>query len=81
MEKIAFKPSLAYKVLYRWVRYVFGKLYYRRTYRLHEENIPPQGTPVILISNHQNSLLDAFQMLFATQNNFLHFISRADVFR
>lgn len=81
MEKIALKPSLAYKVLYKWVRYVFEKLYYRRIYCLHEENIPPQGTPVILISNHQNSLLDAFQMLFATKNNFLHFISRADVFR
>ncbi len=81
MEKIAFKPSLAYKVLYGWVRYVFEKLYYRRTYCLHEENIPPQGSPVVLISNHQNSLLDAFQMLFATKNNFLHFISRADVFR
>ena len=81
MEKIAFKPSLAYKVLYKWVRYVFGRLYYRRTYCLHQELIPPQGTPVILISNHQNSLLDAFQMLFGTGNNFLHFISRADVFR
>ena len=81
MEKIAFKPSLAYKVLYGWVRYVFEKLYYRRTYCLHEENIPAQGSPVVLISNHQNSLLDAFQMLFATKSNFLHFISRADVFR
>lgn len=81
MANISHKASKPYKLLYHWVRYLFENLYHRRVYRLHTENIPQEGVPTILVSNHQNSLLDAFQMLFGTRNSFLHFISRADVFR
>ena len=80
MEDISSKKSAAYRILYHWVRFVFERVYYKRVHRLHTENIP-HNNPVILVSNHQNSLLDAFQMLFAVRNTFLHFISRADVFR
>lgn len=81
MATIAHKASILYYLFYHWVRYIFDKLYQGRVYRLQTGNIPKEGTPTILVSNHQNSLLDAFHMLFGTQNSFLHFISRADVFK
>ena len=81
MNEIPLKPSKGYMLLKKWVSYVFENLYYKRIYRINKEKIPSPGTPVVCVSNHQNSLLDAFQMLYATDNFFVHFISRADVFR
>lgn len=81
MANILHKPSTGYLVFHRWVRHVFERYYYKKTYRLHTENVPPAGTPTVFVSNHQNSLLDALQMIYAANNPFLHFICRADVFQ
>ena len=81
MAKISHEPSKGYIVFHRWVRHVFERYYYKKIYRLHTENVPAPGTPTVFVSNHQNSLLDALQMIYAADNPFLHFICRADVFQ
>lgn len=81
MANILHTPSKGYLVFHRWVRHVFERYYYRKIYRLHTEHVPKAGTPTVFVSNHQNSLLDALQMIYAANNPFLHFICRADVFQ
>ena len=81
MEQPSENPSLGYKLLWRWTKYVYTHIYYRKTHYLHKDRIPKAGTPIVCVSNHQNSLCDSLGSLFAFDMRFLHHISRADVFR
>lgn len=55
-------------------------LYYRRYYCLDTDNIPPDGTPVLIAMNHHCGLNDALGVLFAMNDRKVHFIARADAF-
>lgn len=82
MEKIkkTYKPGIVYRLFKAYLRFIHDKLYYRRTYCLQPENIPADGTPLMIVSNHQNCLNDPLGILFAIRDRKPNFITRADVF-
>jgi 1-acyl-sn-glycerol-3-phosphate acyltransferase len=57
----------------------YHRLYYRRFRVTGKENIP-SGTPVIFASCHQNALMDALAVLFASGRQTV-FLARADIFK
>jgi 1-acyl-sn-glycerol-3-phosphate acyltransferase len=57
---------------------VFHRLYYRRITVVGVEKIPP-NTPVIFAPNHQNALMDALAVDFASHKSIV-FLARADIF-
>ncbi len=75
------KPGLAFKMFRSYVRFFHDKIFYRKTYTVNQENIPVNGTPVMIVSNHQNCLNDPLGILFALGKRKANFIARADVFK
>lgn len=71
-------------ILYRWFKYYVGflseKVYYKKVHYLDTENIPSDGTPLLIVSDHQNAMNDAFGVLMSMWDRVVHFIVRADVF-
>jgi 1-acyl-sn-glycerol-3-phosphate acyltransferase len=72
---------LLYKILYFITKFNIDFLYYRKTYYLNTKNIPSSDTPLIIVSNHQNSLNDAMAILYSMKIRRPHFMARADVFK
>lgn len=80
-EKID-KYSLRYALLYQYTKFVHHYIYHSDYDVLGVENIPPKGTPTLVISNHQNGLLDALGIIYAFQDGRQPvFIARADIFK
>ena len=77
-ERFKFRWPLLYRFLYSWVHLAF-RLYYRRITVVGYEKIP-SDTPVIFAPNHQNALMDAFAVDFASRRP-LVFLARADIFK
>ena len=75
------KVPFIYKMLYVVTKLVVDFLYYRKTYYVNTKNMPSNGTPLIVVSNHQNSLNDALAILYSTDIRRLRFLARADVFK
>lgn len=73
------KYSWPYAIFTPWV-WAGAKGYYRSIKVLGQENLPPEGTPTILVSNHQNGMMDPV-MLCLVHHKQLHFLTRADVFK
>ncbi|MDR0744201.1 MAG: 1-acyl-sn-glycerol-3-phosphate acyltransferase [Tannerella sp.] len=69
-----------YRTFRAYVRFIHDTLFYRHIYRIGTENIPSDGIPVLIASNHQNCLCDPLGVLFAFKDRKLNFIARADVF-
>ena len=74
------KGSAAYSVLKSYIRFWTEKVYYEETFVEGIENLPPDGTPVMITCNHQNSMNDALGILLAVNDRKPNFIVRADVF-
>ena len=55
-------------------------LLYRKVYRIDKENIPPEGTPVLFVSNHQNCLCDPLSIIFSVRDRKINMFVRADIF-
>ncbi len=74
------KGSAAYSILKSYIRFWTEKVYYEETLVEGTENIPSDGTPVMITCNHQNSMNDALGILLAVNDRKPNFIVRADVF-
>lgn len=74
------KSSIFYRLLRTYIRFFHDKIYYRHTYHLNKEVIPPDGTPLMIASNHQNCLNDPLGVLLTVRDRKPNFITRADVF-
>ncbi|MGB5417843.1 1-acyl-sn-glycerol-3-phosphate acyltransferase, partial [Algibacter sp.] len=67
-----------------WVSFVrgyinLGMFFYFRRIKIHDVQNVPKSKPVLLLSNHQNALLDA--LLIGTKcNRSAYFLTRASVF-
>ncbi|MDY0086816.1 MAG: 1-acyl-sn-glycerol-3-phosphate acyltransferase, partial [Bacteroidales bacterium] len=72
------KPSFAYRLLYRLLKFYY-QLYYKKVTVAGAENIP-KDQAVIFAANHQNALMDALAVLFYA-NRPVVFLARADIFR
>ena len=75
------RPGLAFKMFRSYVKFFHNKIYYRKTYTLNLENVPANGIPLMIVSNHQNCLNDPLGILFALGKRKANFIARADVFK
>ena len=71
---------LPYRWLKSYIRLLVEKAYYREVHYIGQENIPADGTPLLIVSDHQNSLNDALGLLLSVNDRLVHFIVRADVF-
>jgi len=77
-KKVTFRWPVFYKILYAYVS-VFHRLYYRRFTVVGYEKIPT-NTPLIFAPNHQNALMDALAVDFATRKSVV-FLARSDIFK
>lgn len=73
-----FKKSVWYSIVKRYVGF-FHSVYYQEIRVSNSENIPLNG-PVIFTSNHQNALMDALAVVFASKKQPVYF-ARADIFQ
>ncbi|MDE7150537.1 MAG: 1-acyl-sn-glycerol-3-phosphate acyltransferase [Bacteroidales bacterium] len=76
------KRSVYYRFWRRWIGHFFAAVYYRKFVVKGTENLPPVGTPYMIVSNHQNGLLDALCILFGLPERHTPiFLARADIFK
>ncbi|MCR5453552.1 MAG: 1-acyl-sn-glycerol-3-phosphate acyltransferase [Bacteroidales bacterium] len=69
------------KISRAYVGLVHDLIYYRGVYMVGRENIPPVGTPMIIVSNHQNTLNDALAVEFGFKDRDVCIFTRADMFK
>jgi 1-acyl-sn-glycerol-3-phosphate acyltransferase len=74
------RQGLIYRMFRAYVHFVHDVFFYKHVYRIGTENIPPDGVPVLIASNHQNCLCDPLGVLFAFKDRKPNFLVRADVF-
>lgn len=80
MKQHSGKPGFLYRFFKSYLRFVHDKIYYKNTYSINQENIPADGVPTLIVSNHQNCLNDPLGILFSFRDRKANFITRADVF-
>ena len=61
--------------------YIHDCFFYKKVYRINRNNVPAHGTPVLLISNHQNCLCDPLTLVFTLRDRKLNEFVRADIFK
>ena len=64
-----------------YLQYVNSGLYFRKEHILGLENVPVDGTPCVVVSNHQNCLNDPLCVCLTLTDRRMNFIARANVFK
>ena len=64
----------------KYVDFINKNLYWRRVHAEGIENMPPDGNPVVLVSNHQNCLNDPLSLALMLKDRRPNFLTRANVF-
>ena len=62
------------------MQYVNSGLYFRKEHIVGLENVPADGTPVVVVSNHQNCLNDPLCVCLMLTDRRMNFLARANVF-
>ena len=73
--------SLLLKTFRTYLQYVNSWLYFRKEHIVGLENVPVDGTPVVVVSNHQNCLNDPLCVCLKLTDRRMNFIARANVFK
>lgn len=71
--------TLGYRILHPYIGWVYTRLY-SRTFEVVGHEGVPSDRPLVFVTTHQNNLLDALSVLFATDRRPV-FAARADLFR
>lgn len=79
MEKTR-KPALAYRLFKSYIRFYHDYVCYRKIYNVDTENVPPPGTPLLIVSNHQNGVSDPLGIVMSFRDRKPNVLTRADVF-
>ena len=82
--KKSLKPrehGLFIKAFRAYLQYVNSGLYFRKEHVLGIENVPANGTPCIIVSNHQNCLNDPLCVCLQLTDRRMNFLARANVFK
>ena len=73
--------SLIIKAFRAYLQYVNSGLYFRKEHVLGLENVPTNGTPLVVVSNHQNCLNDPLCVCLQLTDRRMNFLARANVFK
>ena len=82
--KKSLKPrdhGLFVKAFRAYLQFVNSGLYFRKEHVLGLENIPANGTPLVIVSNHQNCLNDPLCVALQLTDRRMNFLARANVFK
>ena len=74
------QPGCLYHLFKAYVQFLHDKIYYKETYVVNPEAVPAEGTPCLIVSNHQNCMNDPLGLVTSFHDRKLHVITRADVF-
>jgi 1-acyl-sn-glycerol-3-phosphate acyltransferase len=74
-------PSWTYRLFRTYVKFFHDNFFYRHTYAVNKENVPENGTPLLIASNHQNCMNDPLCIVSSFKKRQVFFIARADVFK
>lgn len=83
MEK-ELKPrdhNLLLKAFRIYLQFVNSGLYFRKEHLVGVEKVPVDGTPLVIVSNHQNCLNDPLSVAMNLTDRRINFIARANVFK
>ena len=69
------------KAFRAYLQYVNSGMYFRKEHIVGLENVPANGTPVVLVSNHQNCLNDPLCVCLKLTDRRMNFLARANVFK
>ena len=81
MKRTPRDHSLFLKAFRLYLQYVNSGLYFRKEHILGLENVPVDGTPTVVVSNHQNCLNDPLCVCLKLTDRRMNFIARANVFK
>lgn len=73
--------SLFLKAFRVYLQYINSGLYFRKEHIVGIENVPINGTPVVVVSNHQNCLNDPLCVCLNLTDRRMNFLARANVFK
>ena len=73
--------NLLLKAFRYYLQFVNSGLYFRKEHMVGIENVPINGTPCIVVSNHQNCLNDPLSVVLNLTDRRMNFIARANVFK
>ncbi len=65
----------------RYLSTLNSHIYFRKIYAPGRERMPADGTPTVLVSNHQNCLIDPLALVFLLSDRKPRFLARASVFK
>ena len=72
--------SLFLKAFRAYLQFVNSGLYFKKEHVLGLENVPINGTPTVIVSNHQNCLNDPLCVCLQLTDRRMNFLARANVF-
>jgi len=73
--------SLLLKAFRIYLQFVNSGLYFRKEHLVGVEKVPVDGTPLVIVSNHQNCLNDPLSVAMNLTDRRINFIARANVFK
>lgn len=71
----------AARLFRRYLQTINHPIYFRHIYTPGRERMPADGNPVVLVSNHQNCLIDPLELVFTLSDRKPRFLARASVFK
>lgn len=69
------------KAFRSYIQYVNSGLYFRKQHVVGIENVPINGTPLVVVANHQNCLNDPLCVCLQLTDRRMNFLARANVFK
>lgn len=79
-ERTPREHPLLLKAFRTYLQFVNSGLYFRKEHVIGLENVPANGTPVIIVANHQNCLNDPLCVCLKLTDRRMNFLARANVF-